>query len=257
MRVTLVIKKPAIRAQKQTRILDIVRHLVVILSIKLNYFFFFFLERPASAMAMSPRTERTLQEIDRDINQIWRELQELEKLPNGTYRPRGGSNGSVSGAGVASKPNLPPSGHAPSGHAPSGHAPSASPVTPVRIKASYVASAATPTKYSTNDPPPVAVSTPSSQRRTIWDMDSEMPSTGGAATVATPSTGGVATVATPPVAGGSKSNPVTPQVPKKIELPPRAAPSPVPPTAPASHSGVFSHDFSAILRISPRVKEWS
>ena len=184
-------------------------------------------------MAMSPRTERTLQEIDRDINQIWRELQELEKLPNGTYRPRGGSNGSVSGAGVASKPNLPPSGHAPSGHAPS-----ASPVTPVRIKASYVASAATPTKYSTNDPPPVAVSTPSSQRRTIWDMDSEMPTTGGAATVATPS------------AGGSKSNPVTPQVPKKIELPPRAAPSPVPPTAPASHSGVFSHGFSAMGRIS-------
>ena len=204
---------------------------MVILSIKLNYFFFFFLERPASAMAMSPRTERTLQEIDRDINQIWRELQELEKLPNGTYRPRGGSNGSVSGAGVGSKPNLPPSGHAPSGHAPSGHAPSASPVTPVRIKASYVASAATPTKYSTNDPPPVAVSTPSSQRRTIWDMDSEMPTTGGAATVATP------------VAGGSKSNPVTPQVPKKIELPPRAAPSPVPPTAPTSHSGVFSHGF--------------
>ena len=190
-------------------------------------------------MAMSPRTERTLQEIDRDINQIWRELQELEKLPNGTYRPRGGSNGSVSGAGVASKPNLPPSGHAPSGHAPS-----ASPVTPVRIKASYVASAATPTKYSTNDPPPVAVSTPSSQRRTIWDMDSEMPSTGGAATVATP-----------PVAGGSKSNPVTPQVPKKIELPPRSAPSPVPPTAPASHSGVFSHDFSAIVRMNSLQEE--
>ena len=32
-------------------------------------------ERPASAMAMSPKTERTLQEIDRDINQIWQELQ--------------------------------------------------------------------------------------------------------------------------------------------------------------------------------------
>jgi hypothetical protein len=26
-------------------------------------------------MAMSPKTERTLQEIDRDINQIWQELQ--------------------------------------------------------------------------------------------------------------------------------------------------------------------------------------
>merc|ERR1719319_1400722 len=199
-------------------------------------------ERPASAMAMSPKTERTLQEIDRDINQIWQELQELEKLPNGTYRPRRPSAGSTGGptgrsaspGGVAkspggvAKPNLPPA--------------AAVPVTPVRVKATYTASAATPTKYSTHDPPPsratppvgvatypVGVSTPNTQRRTIWDMDSEMPTAGG-----------------PAVVQCSKSNPVTPQVAKKIELPPRAPQTVVPASgfsvaaAPPSHNAPSS-----------------
>merc|ERR1711953_40018 len=84
-------------------------------------------ERPAT---MSPNTERTLQEIDRDINQIWRELQELEKLPNGGYRPR----------------STPPYA-------------TATPITPVKVKASYVAK-------------PMTV-TPTTQRRTIWDYEQE------------------------------------------------------------------------------------
>ena len=164
-------------------------------------------------------------------------MQELEKLPNGTYRPRRPSAGSTGGpagrsaspGGVAkspggvAKPNLPPA--------------TAVPVTPVRVKATYTASAATPTKYSTHDPPPsratppVGVSTPNTQRRTIWDMDSEMPTADGAAVVQC-----------------SKSNPVTPQVAKKIELSPRAPPTVVPASAfsvaaPPSHNGAFSRVF--------------
>ena len=151
-------------------------------------------ERPSSAMAMSPNTERTLQEIDRDINQIWRELQELEKLPNGTYKPR---SGNPAHSNKNNTTNVP--------------------VTPVKIKASYVPSASTPQKYSTSldnksmtssydrqmtssydrpmtslDRPMTSLSnhgTPSSQRRTIWDME-------------TPS-----------------SRPVTPQFSQKIDLP--------------------------------------
>ena len=181
----------------------------------------------------------------------------MEKLPNGTYRPRRPSAGSTGGpagrsaspggvakspggvakspAGVA-KPNLP-------------QAAVAVPVTPVRVKATYTASAATPTKYSTHDPPPsrstppvgvatypVGVSTPNTQRRTIWDMDSEMPTAGG-----------------PAVVQCSKSNPVTPQVAKKIELPPRAPPTVVPPAsafsavaaAPPLHNGAFSRVFGS------------
>ena len=67
---------------------------------------------------------------DRDINQIWRELQELEKLPNGGYRPR----------------STPPYA-------------TATPITPVKVKASYVAK-------------PMTV-TPTTQRRTIWDYEQE------------------------------------------------------------------------------------
>ena len=172
----------------------------------------------------------------------------MEKLPNGTYRPRRPSAGSTGGAtgrsaspggvrcaspgGVAkspggvAKPNLPQA--------------AAVPVTPVRVKATYTASAATPTKYSTHDPPPsratppVGVSTPNTQRRTIWDMDSEMPTAGG-----------------PAVVQISKSNPVTPQVAKKIELPPRAPPTVVPASAfsaaaaPPTHNGAFSRVFGS------------
>ena len=179
----------------------------------------------------------------------------MEKLPNGTYRPRRPSAGSTGGptgrsaspggvrcaspGGVAkspggvAKPNLPQA--------------AAVPVTPVRVKATYTASAATPTKYSTHDPPPsratppvgvatypVGVSTPNTQRRTIWDMDSEMPTAGG-----------------PAVVQISKSNPVTPQVAKKIELPPRAPPTVVPASAfsaaaaPPTHNGAFSRVFGS------------
>ena len=72
---------------------------------------------------------------DRDINQIWRELQELEKLPNGGYRPR----------------STPPYSTA----TPS----KTTPITPVKVKASYVAK-------------PMTV-TPTTQRRTIWDYEQE------------------------------------------------------------------------------------
>ena len=146
--------------------------------------------------------------------------------------------------GGVAKPNLPQA--------------AAVPVTPVRVKATYTASAATPTKYSTHDPPPsratppvgratppvgvatypVGVSTPNTQRRTIWDMDSEMPTAGG-----------------PAVVQCSKSNPVTPQVAKKIELPPRAPPMVVPLASafsaaaapPPPHNGAFSRVFGSVI----------
>ena len=64
-----------------------------------------------------------------------------------------------------------------------------------------------------------------------------------------------------PTAGGpavvqcSKSNPVTPQVAKKIELPPRAPPTVVPPASafsaaaapPPPHNGAFSRDFGSVI----------
>ena len=127
-------------------------------------------ERPASATPLiSPGTERTLQEIDRDINQIWRELQELEKLPNGTYRartpPRAGA-GTSTPIGARTPP--PPRPASASGQLP---------IQPVKVKAGYTAVSASP-KYS--EPlnrtglaekikPPATPPT----RRTIWDMDQD------------------------------------------------------------------------------------
>ena len=68
-------------------------------------------------------------------------------------------------------------------------------------------------------------------------MDSEMPTAGG-----------------PAVVQISKSNPVTPQVAKKIELPPRAPPTVVPASAfsaaaapPPSHNGAFSRVFGSVI----------
>ena len=130
-------------------------------------------ERPASATPLiSPGTERTLQEIDRDINQIWRELQELEKLPNGTYRtrtpPRAGAGTTVgsSSTPIGARTPPPPRPASASGQLP---------IQPVKVKAGYTAVSASP-KYS--EPlnrtglaeqikPPATPPT----RRTIWDMD--------------------------------------------------------------------------------------
>ena len=113
-------------------------------------------ERSSSTPLVSPGTERTLQEIDRDINQIWRELQELEKLPNGTVRAR------------TSPARTPP----PPRPASAG---SQVPIQPVKVKAGYVS--ASP-KYSTEvvnrptTPTSSSAATPPSRSRTIWDMES-------------------------------------------------------------------------------------
>ena len=70
-------------------------------------------------------------------------------------------------------------------------------------------------------------------------MDSEMPTAGG-----------------PAVVQCSKSNPVTPQVAKKIELPPRAPPTP-PASAfsaaaapPPSHNGAFSRVLLEVAKMT-------
>jgi hypothetical protein len=161
-------------------------------------------ERPSSTTPMSPNTERTLQEIDRDINQIWKELQELEKLPNGNV---------PSAAATTQRSRTPPR---------SASANSNLPVTPVRVRASYTAtpmSASPLRKYSasngnsttTNNEAKVTFSpltasvssgTPSSQRRTIWDTES------------TPS-----------------SNPPTPLMSKKLPDPPEQSSGGGEPTA--------------------------
>ena len=80
--------------------------------------------------------------LDRDINQIWRELQELEKLPNGGYRPR-----STPPYATVSSPN----------RTSSATPTKATHIQPVKVKASYVAK-------------PISL-TPQTQRRTIWDYD--------------------------------------------------------------------------------------
>lgn len=115
--------------------------------------------RPASAdqgkrdAALSPNTERTLQEIDRDINKIWKELQELEQFP-------------TSKSSQQQKKSSSPV-----------------PVTPVRVRAFNTAtpqSASPSQKWSTtkdsSEPKvtfsdPSSSSTPATERRTIWDME--------------------------------------------------------------------------------------
>ncbi len=141
-------------------------------------------ERPASATPLSPGTEKTLQDIDRDITKIWKELQELEKFPAGS------SNKST--YGQVKPPHQIQTNGVPL------------PVTPVRVKATYTAtpqttrkwtpspqpprkaaigessnskvSFSTPVATSTPKPPQLqgsasASTTPSIGRRTIWDTD--------------------------------------------------------------------------------------
>ena len=89
---------------------------------------------------------------DRDINQIWRELQELEKLPNGGYRPRSTPPYATYATATPSKT---------ASYATPSKTASASPITPVKVKASYVAK------------PMTASVTPNTQRRTIWDYEQD------------------------------------------------------------------------------------
>jgi hypothetical protein len=78
-------------------------------------------------------------------------------------------------------------------------------------------------------------------------MDSEIPIAGGASVVQC-----------------SKSNPVTPQVAKKIELPPRAPPTVVPPAsafsavaaAPPLHNGAFSRVFGSVIHNFHLMNSW-
>ena len=74
-------------------------------------------------------TERQLQEIDRDINQIWKELQELEKLPNGSYVRQATAAAGTSRARTPPPPQPPRPNSANS---------QAVPIQPVKIKAGYI-----------------------------------------------------------------------------------------------------------------------
>ena len=76
-------------------------------------------------------TERQLQEIDRDINQIWKELQELEKLPNGNYVRQAATVAAAPSSATTRARTPPPS-------RPSSANSQAVPIQPVKIKAGYI-----------------------------------------------------------------------------------------------------------------------